>query len=228
MKYSVFATDYDGTIAHHGDVSQATLDGLRRLKSAGFTLLMVTGREIPDLHRVFSHATLFDWIVAENGALLYRPETKEEFLLAHPPTPQFAENLRLAGVNQLSVGRVIIGTQEMYLGVVQQWIEKMDLKLDIIMNKGCVMILPAGVNKATGLKYILGQLKVPREKTVAVGDAENDLVMLKLAGFGVAVGNALPEVKRRADFVTKRGHGEGVVDLIDDLLKDHLLVGVTG
>jgi hypothetical protein len=65
MYFLVFATDYDGTLAEEGVVSEATLKALRRLKDTGRKLLMVTGREMPDLARVFPHLDLFDKIVAE-------------------------------------------------------------------------------------------------------------------------------------------------------------------
>src|SRR5439155_936699 len=91
MRYRVLATDYDGTLAHHGRVDEATRAGLERLRATGRKLVMVTGRELPDLFNVFPHGDLFEWIVAENGALLYRPSDKLEKALAEPPPAGFAD-----------------------------------------------------------------------------------------------------------------------------------------
>src|SRR5437868_4948658 len=107
MRYFALATDYDGTIAHHGVVDEGTLQALRRFKDSGRKLIMVTGREIPDLFNTFGHAELFDLIVAENGASIYRPDTKQETVLVEPPPPEFATRLRERGVSSLSVGREI-------------------------------------------------------------------------------------------------------------------------
>ncbi len=112
MHYVALATDYDGTIAHHGEVDEATLAALERLRGASRRLVLVTGRELDDLLRVLPRAELFDVIVAENGAVLYRPATKEERMLAPPPPPEFAQRLREAGVSPLSVGRVIVASWE--------------------------------------------------------------------------------------------------------------------
>ena len=57
---------------------------------------LCAGRELDDLLRVLPRVDLFDMVVAENGAVLYRPATKEERLLAPPPPPEFAERLRAA------------------------------------------------------------------------------------------------------------------------------------
>lgn len=49
MRYVALATDYDGTLAHHGVVDGPTLEALRRLKESGRRLVLVTGRELPEL-----------------------------------------------------------------------------------------------------------------------------------------------------------------------------------
>jgi hydroxymethylpyrimidine pyrophosphatase-like HAD family hydrolase len=99
------ATDYDGTIATHGVVPDATVEALRRFKTSGGKLLMITGRELPDLKQVFPHLGLFDAVVVENGALLYRPDRDEEELLAPAPPAAFLDELRRRNVEPLAVGR---------------------------------------------------------------------------------------------------------------------------
>src|SRR5215217_778532 len=106
------ATDYDGTIAHHGAVDEPTMAALERLKKTGRRLILVTGRDLPDLHRVFPAIGLFDRVVAENGALLYNPKTEAERVLAPAPPDIFVERLRQRGVAPLAVGRSIVATWE--------------------------------------------------------------------------------------------------------------------
>ena len=84
------------------------------------------------------------------------------------------------------------------------------------------MVLPPQVNKATGLAAALDELKLSAHNTVGVGDAENDHAFLAACECAVAVANALPALKERADLVTRRDHGAGVVELIDRLLADDL------
>ena len=80
MRYLALACDYDGTIAHDGRVAETTIDAFVRLRNSGRKLILVTGRELDDLVSIFSRLDLFDRVVAENGALIYTPSTKEEKL----------------------------------------------------------------------------------------------------------------------------------------------------
>jgi hydroxymethylpyrimidine pyrophosphatase-like HAD family hydrolase len=84
------------------------------------------------------------------------------------------------------------------------------------------MVLPSGVNKATGLTALLEEAKLSAGEVVGIGDAENDHAFLKTCGLGVAVANALPMLKERADFVTNGARGEGVAELIDMILANDL------
>ena len=217
-KYLALATDYDGTIAQHGDVTEATHAALIRWKDAGRKLLMVTGRELPDLQKVCPFTKLFDCIVAENGALLHWPAKGEKKALVGPPPAQFIECLRARGVSPLSFGEVIVATQETYKGVVLEAIEDLGLKLRVILNKGALMVLPASVDKATGLTEASNAMSIPLPDIVGVGDAENDQVFLTLCGYSAAVENALSFLKKQVHYVTKATHGAGVEELIEKLL----------
>ncbi len=89
MRYLALCTDYDGTIAHHGRVDKPTIAALEELRPSGRRLVLVTGREIADLQKVFDRLDLFELVVAENGALIYRPATREERALVDAPSAAF-------------------------------------------------------------------------------------------------------------------------------------------
>src|SRR5438093_4508608 len=82
MRYLALACDYDGTLAQNGLVDDRTLAALERLLASGRKLILVTGRELPELQIIFPHLNLFERVVAENGALLFRPGSREEKRLA--------------------------------------------------------------------------------------------------------------------------------------------------
>jgi HAD superfamily hydrolase (TIGR01484 family) len=222
MRYFALACDYDGTLAHHGQVDPATIGALERLRATGRKLVMVTGRELDDLQRVFPHAHLFDRIVAENGGVLYHPGTGEAHSLATGAPPEFVRELERRIISPLSLGRVIVATWEPHGTAVLDVIHKLGLELQVIFNKGAVMVLPPGVNKASGLRRALDELKLSPHNTVAVGDAENDHAFLASCECGVAVANALESLKAQADVVTDRDHGAGVQELIDGLITSDL------
>jgi HAD superfamily hydrolase (TIGR01484 family) len=224
MRYFAVACDYDGTLAAHGTVEDHVLVALERLKNSGRRLVLVTGREMDDLQRVFPRTDLFDRIVAENGAVLYRPAERELRELGSAPPERFVGMLRDRGVTPLSVGRVIVATWEPNETTVLAAIRDLGLELQVVFNKGAVMVLPSGVNKATGLKAALDELKISRHNTVGIGDAENDHAFLSICECSVAVANALPMVREQADYVTGAPRGAGVVELVDRLLADDLRV----
>lgn len=222
MFYIALATDYDGTIAHDGKVKDETVEALRRVKESGRKLILVTGRELPDLKRVFPRLDIFDKVVAENGALLYTPASEEERPLAPPPSEDFVARLKKHGIKPLSVGHAIVATWEPHQATVLEVIKQQGLELDIVFNKGAVMVLPSGINKATGLAAALADLKLSPHNVIGVGDAENDHAFLKSCGLSVAVDNAVPAVKETATLVTRGKRGAGVEELIEKLLEqDH-------
>jgi hypothetical protein len=222
MRYLALASDYDGTLATKGKVNEETLAALERLRESDRQLILVTGRQLDELLQVFPQLHLFDWVVAENGALLYQPKTGEEKLLADSPPEEFVKVLHERGVTPLSVGRVIVATWHPHETTVLEVIRDLELQWQVIMNKDAVMVLPSGVNKAVGLSAALKELGISPDNTVGVGDAENDYDLLELCGYAIAVANALPMLKDCADYVTKGDRGAGVVELIDMLIASDL------
>ena len=222
MRYQLLASDYDGTLANQGLVSPEIVEKLRALQATGRKIALVTGREMKDLVLVFPEYKVFDYIVAENGAVIHHTSTGEEKLLGQSPGADFVLDLQRKGVHPLSVGKVIVATWVPHEQEVLEVIKASGSEYQVIFNKGAVMILPSGINKATGLMALLHQLKLSPHNAVAVGDAENDSSLLQAAEAAVAVGNALPALKGMADWVTPACHGEGVVELIDALINDDL------
>src|SRR5688572_1942303 len=222
MRYHLVATDYDGTLATDGKVAAETVNALKDLLATGRRLVLVTGRELDDLMSVYPDLSIFERVVAENGALLYRPATRERRRLGEPPPPALLAALRRLGVAPLSSGEVIVATREPHQMTVLEAIRELGLELQVIFNKGAVMILPAGVNKATGLTAALEELKISPHNVVGVGDAENDHSFLKLCERSAAVGGALPAIRDAADLQLTGHDGAGVRELAAGLVTQDL------
>jgi len=222
MRYHVLACDYDDTLATHGKVHEHTVKTLERVSRSGRTLVLVTGRELDDLLSVFPHTDLFDLVVAENGGLLYDPGQRTREALGSAPPAEFVERLQAAGATPLGVGTVVVATREPYDAQVHEAIRELGLELQVIRNKGAVMVLPPGVNKASGLAAALDRLRMSRHNVVAVGDAENDHAFLTAAECGAAVANSVPALLRQCDLPLAGHAGGGVVELADLLLEGEL------
>ncbi|HLW89447.1 MAG TPA: HAD family hydrolase [Terriglobales bacterium] len=222
MRFRAIASDYDGTLAQDGHVDRDTLAGLEQARESGRKLILVTGRELPSLRSVFSGFHLFNWIVAENGALIHNPVTREERLLCPAVSGELVANLRQRGV-PLSVGKCIVATVRPHDAAVLLAIRRLNLNLHVIFNKESVMVLPRGTNKSTGLSAALFDLGLSSQNVVGIGDAENDHDLLSLCGYSAAVANAIPALKQRADIVTSGSYGAGVVEVIHRLVDEDRL-----
>lgn len=222
MRFVALATDYDGTLASQGRVHAEALAALRELRRSGRALILVTGRELDELLGIFPQIDVFDRVVAENGALLYCPSSAEHRVLGAPAPSTFVRELERRGVTPLSVGRSIVATVTPHETAVIEAVHDLGLELQVIFNKGAVMVLPAGVNKATGLAVALEDLKLSLRNVVAIGDAENDHAMLRAAQFGVAVSNALPALKQAADYASEKSHADAVVETMHHMMQDDL------
>jgi hydroxymethylpyrimidine pyrophosphatase-like HAD family hydrolase len=222
MQYRALATDYDGTLATDGRVFPETIKSLENLRASGRKLILVTGRERPELQSIFPELKLCDVVVAENGGLIYWPAEDREEPLADPPPPEFLAEMRRLHVEPYSAGRVIFATRHPFERIILETIQRLGIGYQIIFNKGSVMVLPSTVNKATGLEAVLRRLQISAENTVGIGDAENDHAFLEMCAVAVAVQNALPALKNRCDLVMPGDHGRGVTELIDQILADDL------
>jgi hydroxymethylpyrimidine pyrophosphatase-like HAD family hydrolase len=221
-RYRLLASDYDGTLAEHGRVAAPTLGALERLRGSGRRLVLITGRQLDDIQLVCPQLELFDRVVAENGAVLFRPGDQSEQLLGQAPPDMLINELGRRGVTPLSVGRVVVATRQPYEDIVLRTIREFGLDLELSLNKGAIMVLPSGVNKASGLRAALKELRISAGETVDIGDAENDQDFLALCGCSAAVADALPALKKRVDYVTAGQSGTGVMELIERLLASNL------
>ena len=81
-------------------------------------------------------------------------------------------------------------------------------------------VLPADSDKSVALKWLSGYLNIPLTSVLAVGDAENDIEMLKTAGYSVAMQNAYEQVKKNADYITEKNNDEnGLTEALEKFLE---------
>jgi hydroxymethylpyrimidine pyrophosphatase-like HAD family hydrolase len=79
-------------------------------------------------------------------------------------------------------------------------------------------ILPKGIGKGTSITKLGSFMNVDINKIIAIGDYNNDISMFKAAGIGVAVSNAIDEVKAVADYIAESNDDDGVAKFIESVI----------
>ena len=78
------------------------------------------------------------------------------------------------------------------------------------ITEDLIDLIPNGVGKSSGLRDVCGYFQIDVNETMAFGDGQNDLDLIEAAGIGVAMGNAEPNIKAAADYVTKKASEAGI------------------
>ncbi|HLH08147.1 MAG TPA: phosphoglycolate phosphatase [Terriglobales bacterium] len=214
-RYSVLVCDYDGTLALGDFAAAEVVDALRCVAESGTKLILATGRELPEIQQVFPDLGIFQWVVAENGAILYQPSRALKEVLGSAPPETFFDELRKENIGPVARGEVVAAIDSKHAAALKRTVQSLYLPYQVILNKNSAMVLPAGIDKGTGVKAVLQKFGISCREVVAVGDGENDVDLFRIAGYRVAVANAVPELQEAADMVTTAANGRGVMEMIE-------------
>ncbi|HLG54302.1 MAG TPA: HAD hydrolase family protein [Vicinamibacterales bacterium] len=209
MKLSVLALDYDGTIASGDTLDPSVREAIAAARARGILVLLVTGRILDELRRVAGDLHFVDGVVAENGALVHFPSSGHTSLLAPSIVPAYVEELQRRGIS-CHAGQCLVDADAADGARLLDVIRTLELPLVLLFNRSRLMTLPQGVSKATGLHAALDILRASARNTVAIGDAENDHELLRLAEVGMAVEWGSAALRAAADFVV---HGASPADV---------------
>ena len=106
---------------------------------------------------------------------------------------------------------LMTGDPTLMLKAEKELVEKLGDRMDIFRSAPFFLeLVPKGIDKAKSLTRLLTKINLTPADLIAFGDGYNDLSMLKLAGMGVAMENAAPEVRAEADYVTLSNEEDGV------------------
>jgi hypothetical protein len=200
MKPLVVALDYDGTIARDGVLDGEVARAIEHLRARGMLVVLVTGRQLLDLRQLLCDLTSFDAIVAENGAVALFPSVGRPTLLAPPVPSALLEELARRRLDARA-GDCIVELDASAAGAVLDAVRDLELPLVLHFNRGRLMVLPQAVSKATGLREVLRTMRRSPHNAIAIGDAENDHELLRVAEVGAAVAWGSARLQAAADVV---------------------------
>lgn len=118
---------------------------------------------------------------------------------------------------------LLIQAEEVYIPAIRNHLQQLHAEVVEHRRWGepfpVIEVVRRGLNKAIGVSYVAKDLRIPRERIIAFGDEDNDLEMIDFAGVGVAMGNAIPDLKNIANEVTLTNNEDGVVNVLKERLK---------
>lgn len=214
----VIALDIDGTLYDGVEVAPEAVDAIRQAKADGHRLIIVSGRRWEQVRSVVPEVDLFERVIGEEGGVMVDVAADTLTLLRDPVEPELVRGLEAAGVPFLDVGHVVIGTPAEWVDVVTQVRDRLGSSLTLVHNKSSVALAPPDCNKGTGLRAAMADLGIEDMPILAVGDAENDLAMFRIATIAVGVANADAAVLASGVPITEARAGRGVAEALRQYL----------
>ena len=214
-------TDVDGTLTDASRrLDPVALTHVRRLEDAGVPVLLATGNVLPIALALYRSLGLTGPIVAENGGMLYRrtPDGKDRVeRLADPRVARRAyRRLVVAGlpVRRLFTDRWRESEIALEPNIAVQRIRRAldGIPVDVESTGYAIHLMERGVGKLPALERALGYLGLTVGDCVILGDGDNDVRMLRAAGFGVSFSSASAGARRAARYVTRAEYSAGFVE----------------
>lgn len=214
MAYKAVVCDVDGTITNSSKLIQTLgIEVLRQAQDKGAIVMLASGNVLPIVYGLSTFIGLRGPVIAENGGVVsYKDEVHTLFsnevpMKAYEHLKQAMPNVRRLYTDhwrRTEVGLHRETDLEKVLETLRDW------PLEVEATGFAIHLMEKGHSKMAGVRKACQLIGVDPAEVVAFGDADNDALMLKECGYGVAVGNASDKAKSAADLVTKGRHAEGV------------------
>lgn len=209
MYCRAIACDFDGTCATDGKLAPEAAAALGQARAQGIVTLLVTGRVLQDIQACCADLSMFDAIVAENGAVVWVRAGDRTLYLGAPASEHFLGALRAHGI-PFHTGAIILGTWATHTPEVIRLIRELGSDTQLVFNRDALMLLPSGVNKASGVGRALEEMGRSERSLIAFGDAENDIPMLQAAEIAVAARGSVRGLMAHADDYLALPGGAGI------------------
>ncbi|WP_416150594.1 Cof-type HAD-IIB family hydrolase [Salipaludibacillus sp. HK11] len=234
----LIALDMDGTLLNDKlEVTKTNLEAITKAQEIGVDVVLCTGRSLIACVDYAKQLKLTSYIITGNGSeiwhtsgeLIERNILKSELvdmmwnLKEKHQTNHWAASVDKVWRNEmpkelLTYEWLKFGfetkddkVREMLFDLLSQN-QELEVSNSSLTN---IEINAAGVNKAVALNTICKNLNCEMGNVLTIGDSLNDIAMIREAGFGVAMGNAQPTVKKAANWVTSTNNEDGVAHAID-------------
>ncbi|HLC93057.1 MAG TPA: glycosyltransferase [archaeon] len=212
-------TDFDRTITDRAAKARFDPDDLdfgllREMKATGIDLVLATGRPFSYAEKFCRKFRGWNCVIAENGAVIYIPSVKRTITISTRDMKRARKIILKMGLEGTVAGDVIVSVKAGDWKAVSQALGGLIERLRIVRNVDDVLVLPLKVDKGYGIRLAMQYLNIDMERTVVVGDGENDVDMFMNPGYKIALANSHPRLKRLANEVLKKKSLRGMRLLI--------------
>lgn len=215
-QYRAIVCDVDGTITDGRKRIQAQgIEALRLAQENGYTVMLASGNVLPVTFSLSAFIGLEGPVIAENGGIVSFKEKIYKLHSADVPEKAYHHLVKEIGPldrlftdnwRQTEVGLKRNNDLELVKRTLNGW------DVEIEATGFAIHIMEKGHSKVSGIRKASELLDIPLEEFIAIGDADNDVKMLRECGHGIAVGNASPAAKAAADYVCLGKHAAGVAE----------------
>ena len=219
--FRAVVTDVDGTLTDASRrLDPLAISYLRRVEDAGFPVLLATGNVLPVALALYRALGLSGPIVAENGGMLYRKTPERGEVVERLADPDVAHRaFRLLVRAGLPVRRLFTDRWRESEVALEPTVAVSTLRrvlrgvpVDVESTGFAVHLMESGAGKLPALERALGYEGLRPKDCVILGDGDNDVSMLRAAGFGVSFASASSRARRAAHFVTRASYAAGFVE----------------
>ena len=235
MDYKIIVLDLDGTLTNRDKIiTPRTRDALMEAQKAGNIVVLASGRPTPGVEPLARKLEMFSSLLPleANGKIIGLAKEHRVDILTYEGEEVITNNrecpyaISESNINHLPLRQVddmeayvdfqvpkfIMLDDGDYLVTVEPKVKAaMGRDFSVYRSEEYFLeIMPKGIDKAQSLARLLDILGLKKEQMIACGDGYNDLTMIKYAGLGVAMENAVLPVRNAADYITASNNHDGV------------------
>ena len=221
-KYRAIIMDFDKTITEKVakeifNPDDIDINLLKEMKKINMDLILATGRNIHYVKKLCKKFKIWRCIIAENGAVLYFPKIKKTITINSYYMRRAKKIIRDLNLPGTCVGKVIISNQSEDNELIRKKLGKITEKVKFCKNENEIMILPINVDKGISLKLAMNYMNIDMNKTIVIGNGENDIDMFLNPGFKIALKNSDEKLKKLANYITNCPTTKGIREIIKGL-----------
>ena len=229
MNYEVLVLDLDGTLTNsEKKITEPTKEALLDIQQKGKIVVLASGRPTPGILPLAHELELEKYggyVLSFNGAKIINCSTGEVLYNKTIPSEVIRPAYELA--KDYDVDILAYSDDAIISGICPNSYTKLEARINSLPIRR-VENFPAYINFPTNKLLISGEESLTAEleiklnshfRKICCGDGYNDITMLESAGLGVAMANAQPLVREKADYITKSNDEDGVLFVIDQFLR---------